>query len=49
MNERKLDPATGDIYVSDKNVARTGSFRESVMQTVKAFLSSLIGALYEPR
>ena len=46
MNERKLDPATGDIYVSDKNVARTGSFRESVMQTVKTFLSTFQGECF---
>ena len=43
MNERKLDPVKGDISVSDGHVVRTSSFVESVLQTVRTFVSTFEG------
>lgn len=43
MNERKLDLVTGDIAVADGHVVRTASYEESVMQTVKTYLSTFQG------
>lgn len=46
MNERKLDPVTGDIAVDDGHVVRTSSYEESVMQTVKTYLSTFQGECF---
>lgn len=49
MNERKLNPATGDIYVEDGAVVRTDTFESSVLQTVKTFLSTFEGEDFTDR
>lgn len=46
MNERKLDPVTGDIAVADGHVIRTASYEESVMQTVKTYISTFLGECF---
>ena len=46
MNERKLDPVTCDIAVADGHVVRTASYEESVMQTVKTYLSTFQGECF---
>ena len=49
MNERKLDPLTGDIALAGGHVVRTSSFEESVLQTVKTFLSTFEGECFSDR
>lgn len=46
MNERKIDPATGDIGFDGTAVKRTDSFRESVMQAVRCYLSTFLGECF---
>lgn len=49
MNERKLDPVTGDIFADGGAVARIPDYRGSVIQTVKTYLSTFQGECFTDR
>ena len=46
MNERKIDPLTGDIVLDGTSVKRTASFAESVLQTVRSYISTFQGECF---
>lgn len=46
MNERKIDPVTGDIAFDGKSVKRTESFRDSVIQAVRSYISTFRGECF---
>lgn len=49
MNERKLDNVTGDIAADGGSVVRISDYRDSVLQTVKTYISTFQGECFTDR